>query len=160
MPPETGVSRRVKLSALHEWSVYLVAIGVTLSGIAWLYLHYFAQVRGEFGVQTNPLEPWSLKIHGAFGALALVLIGSLLTIHVMVAIASRRHLISGISLLSFWSVLSLTGYLLYYAGSENFRAGVSLVHWVVGLGLPLILLIHLTERRWRKRLRQRRSPVL
>ena len=30
MPPETLVSRRVKLYAFHEWSVYLVAIGVTL----------------------------------------------------------------------------------------------------------------------------------
>jgi hypothetical protein len=159
MPPEATVSRRVKLTPLHEWSVYLVAIGVVASGVAWLLLHYYGQVRGDFGPETNPFEPWSLKIHGGFGALALVLIGSLLTVHVGAALSSRRHLLTGISLLGVWLLLSITGYLLYYAGSEDFRALVSQVHWIVGLGLPLILLVHLTERRWRRGLRHRRSAV-
>lgn len=159
MQPEATVPRRVKLAAAHEWSVYLTAAGLVLSGAVWLLLHYYGQVRGEFGPQTNPAEPWSLKLHGAFGALALVLVGSLLTVHVRAALASRRHLLTGLGLLGVWLLLSVTGYLLYYAGTEDLRAIVSRVHWIVGLGLPLLLIVHLSERRWRRRLRTHRSPI-
>jgi hypothetical protein len=39
-----------------------------------------------------------------------------------------------------WLVLS--GYLLYYAGGDAFRAAVSLGHWTVGLIALLLLLLH------------------
>jgi hypothetical protein len=33
-----------------------------MTGTAWLLLPYFGQTEGPFGLQANPLEPWSLRI--------------------------------------------------------------------------------------------------
>jgi hypothetical protein len=41
---------------------------------------------------------------------------------------------------------ALTGYLLYYASGDSVRQAVSLTHWIIGIGLPLSLLIHLRRR--------------
>jgi hypothetical protein len=41
----------------------------------------------------------------------------------------------------------LTGYLLYYAGGDEFRAAVSLGHWTVGLAALIFLLLHRRIRR-------------
>ena len=52
---------------LARWQVLLLIISGTLlwlSGAAWLLLHYYGQVTGEFGPETNPLEPWFLRVHG------------------------------------------------------------------------------------------------
>ena len=60
---------------LARWQVMLLIISgilLWLSGAAWLLLHYYGQVAGEFGPETNPLEPWFLRVHG------LVLIPALL----------------------------------------------------------------------------------
>ena len=154
-PPEALAARRVKLDPLYERSVYLLTLALTASGVAWLYLHYFAQIPGDFGPQTNPLEPWSLKLHGACSALALVLLGNLLAIHVPPALQSRRHLLTGLGLLAFWLLLAVSGYLLYYAGNEALRALTSKLHWIVGLLLPLSLVAHLSERRFRRARRTR-----
>jgi hypothetical protein len=125
-------------------------IALFVSGVAWLVLHYFCQLAGPYGAETNPLEPWSLRLHGGFAALALVLLGSMIPGHIAPALSARRHLLSGLGMLAAWSVLALTGYLLYYAGGESFRQDVSLVHWIVGLGLPLSLLLHLRNRAARR----------
>ena len=39
-------------------------------------------------------------------------------------------------------ILILTGYLLYYAGDDQPRAMISLLHWVIGLGAPLAYAVH------------------
>jgi hypothetical protein len=156
-PSAAAAPRRVKLAGIYEVSVYVVTAGIAISGIVWLLLHYYGQIQGEFGVQTNPYEPWSLKIHGAFSALALVLVGSLLAIHVTPALQSRRHLITGLSLLGIWLLLAVTGYLLYYAGDEDLRALISKLHWIVGLVLPLLLIAHLCERFMRRAWRRRQT---
>lgn len=155
-PSRAAAAGRVKLSAVYEIGVYLIGAGIVASGVAWLVLHYYGQIQGEFGVETHPLEPWSLKIHGAFSALALVLLGSLLAIHVTPALQSRRHLWTGLSLLTLWLLLAVSGYLLYYAGDEDLRALISQLHWIVGLALPLLLAAHLSER-WLRRLWRRQQ---
>ena len=38
--------------------------------------------------------------------------------------------------------IALTGYLLYYAGSETFRQQVSWMHLILGLCLPAVLALH------------------
>ena len=47
-------------------SLYVVSLGVWISGGLWLLFHNFLVKRGEFGPEVNPLEPWFLKVHGAF----------------------------------------------------------------------------------------------
>jgi hypothetical protein len=84
-----------------------------------------------------------MKIHGAAAMAILVLIGMLLSGHVRFAWRARRNRANGSVFLSAFAVLTITGYGLYYAGSEKLRAWTSWIHLAVGLALPILLLIHI-----------------
>jgi hypothetical protein len=45
-------------------------------------------------------------------------------------------------LLLVFAALIVSGYLLYYAGDEGLRDKVSLIHWIVGLAVVLVYLLH------------------
>ena len=137
----------MRLSAGHRSWVYWSAALLFGSGALWLICHYFLQVEGEFGPTLHPLEPWSLRVHGGAAMLALVLVGSLLPVHVRRAWHQRHNLLPGILLLSIMLALTLSGYALYYFGGEQARPVISLLHWGVGLGTPLLLLWHVTSGR-------------
>ncbi len=40
------------------------------------------------------------------------------------------------------AVLIASGYLLYYAGGERRARSVSVMHWAIGLAVPLPFLVH------------------
>jgi hypothetical protein len=42
-----------------------------------------------------------------------------------------------------FGILTITGYGLYYAGGESLRAWTSWIHLAVGLGMPLLLILHI-----------------
>jgi hypothetical protein len=73
----------------------------------------------------------------------LVLMGMLLTGHVRFAWRARRNRGNGLLFLGAFGILSVTGYGLYYAGSESLRAWTSWIHLTVGLALPLLLVVHI-----------------
>ncbi|MGH8163530.1 MAG: hypothetical protein ACREP1_04265, partial [Rhodanobacteraceae bacterium] len=109
---------------------------------AWAWLHHFATSPNDYGGAT-PAEGWMLKAHGAAAMLTLVLIGTLLPMHVKFAWRAGRNLRTGLSLLSLFGFLVLTGYWLYYIGGERLRAWTSAAHLWAGLALPLIMLLHI-----------------
>ena len=47
--------------------------------------------------------------------------------------------------------LTLTGYLLYYAGGEETRPVISILHWVLGLVVPAVLAWHIVHGRGKTR---------
>ena len=136
----------IRLSRRHEWFAYATIALVFVSGTAWAWLHYFAASPNDLG-GTSPAESWTLKAHGAAAMLTLVLIGTLLPMHVKFAWRAGRNLRTGLSLLSLFGFLVLTGYGLYYVGGERLRAWTSAAHLWVGLALPLIMALHI----WRGR---------
>jgi hypothetical protein len=120
------------------------ALGVAfISGTAWWVLHHWFQVNGEFGPSPHPAEPWLIRLHGGAAMLTLILLGSLLPLHVKRAWLARRNRRSGGLLLALNALLALTGYALYYAGSESLRALASYSHLTLGLALPVLLVLHL-----------------
>jgi hypothetical protein len=88
-------------------------------------------------------KTWAMKIHGGSAMAILVLIGMLLSGHVRFAWRASRNRANGSVFLSAFAVLTITGYGLYYAGSERLRAWTSWIHLAVGLALPVLLLIHI-----------------
>lgn len=132
----------MRLSVRHRRWVYWSAALLFGSGALWLVCHYFLQREGEFGPAAHPLEHWSLRAHGAAAMLALVLVGSLLPIHVRRAWHQRRNLLAGALLGGVVLLLTLSGYALYYFGGEEARSALSLLHWGIGLGAPVLLLWH------------------
>jgi hypothetical protein len=130
---------------LARWQIMLLTISgalLWLSGAAWLLLHYYGQVQSEFGPETNPLEPWFLRVHGLILIPALLGFGGLFVVHMPKGWKNRYQRTIGIALTTAFAVLILSGYMLYYAGDEGLRDWTSLIHWALGLGTPALFIWH------------------
>lgn len=150
----TPLARRtdsIRLGRWHQAAVYGATAALAVSGIIWLVLHYFLAVPGEFGSPIHPLEPWMLRLHGAAAMAGLIVYGSLLPVHIRRAWSIRRNIVLGIGLVAFMLLLTVTGYLLYYAGDENARPLISATHWLVGLAVPALLVWHIVSGRMQTR---------
>jgi MFS family permease len=153
----------VTLGPVHQRCIYASLALVYLTGVAWMALRY--GVTGERVLEDGwrIAQSWLLRAHGAAAMLMLVAAGSVLAAHVPSGWKLRRSLASGIGMLAALGVLTLTGWLLYYASGETLRAGSSLSHMALGAAAPLALVWHLVQRRRalareqeRKRNRRRR----
>jgi len=130
---------------LARWQVHLLSWSgglLWLTGGAWLLLHYFYRVKGEFGPEASPFEPWMLRLHGLAMIVSLIAVGGLLVAHVWKGWNYRHQRVMGGLLTGIVCVLVLTGYLLYYVGNEDVREWISAGHWLVGILLPAIFFVH------------------
>ncbi|MGJ7914788.1 DUF4405 domain-containing protein [Massilia sp. LXY-6] len=127
-----------KLERWQRRSIYACGFALLLSGAAWLVLHYFLRPVSQFGESIHPLEPWTMKFHGAAAMVALFLIGSVLHLHIRRAIRAGRNLVTGWAMIAMLSFLIVTGYGLYYVAGESDRSLWSLLHWVLGCTAALM----------------------
>ena len=138
---------------LARWQIMLLTISgvlLWLSGAAWLLLHYYGQVQGELGTETNPLEPWFLRLHGLALIPALLSFGGLFIVHIPKGWKDVSQRVAGVSLTVIFSILILSGYMLYYVGEEGVSDWTSIIHWAIGLGSPVIFVWHYLGRNARK----------
>jgi hypothetical protein len=124
------------------WPVYAVSVGIWLSGGLWLLFHYFLVRRTAFGPAPHPLERWWLATHGAMAFASLWLMGFLWATHIVRRWKLRRHRKTGGTLFVIMVVLIVSGLLLYYLPSDELRSPTAMVHWVIGLAMPLALMAH------------------
>jgi len=136
------VKGAIRLPRPRRLGVYAVALGLWGSGVGWLVLRYGFRRVGEFGPEASPLEPWALKLHGAFAFASLWTLGLLWGAHIVNGWGAGRRRWSGSGLLGLLLFLSVTGYLLYYAGGDEVRAVVSPLHWITGLAIVAAFLLH------------------
>lgn len=113
-----------------------------LTGAAWLVLHHFYQVQGDFGREPSPAEPWLLRIHGAAMLAAMVGVGSLFVVHFWRGWNYPSQRLLGVSLLGVVVTLTVTGYLLYYVADDRWREWLSAAHWLVGLAAVFVFGLH------------------
>lgn len=130
---------------------YAVAALLLVTGLGWWWLDRFGRVAGEFGEEAHPWAPTVLMLHGLAAGVFLVILGSLIPHHALRAYRARANRISGLSVVALNAALAGSGYALYYAGGETFRAWAARCHLWLGVALPLLLLAHvLAGRRWRR----------
>ena len=132
-----------QLSRRHRSLLYASTLALFLTGVAWAWLHYLLRTNGDFGPEVHPAEPWLLKAHGAAAMISLIVLGSLLIVHVKRGWQAKLNRGSGTILLSIFGILIVSGYALYYVGEERFRALASSIHLWVGLGFPVVLIVHI-----------------
>jgi len=132
----------IRLGRARRLTVYLVCAGLWLTGVAWLVFHYYLRAPSDFGPQTHPLEPWWLRLHGAFAFGALWMLGLLSAAHIVNGWSSARRRWSGAIMLGAAALMTLSGYLLYYLGDEALRGATAYVHWGIGLAAPALFLLH------------------
>jgi hypothetical protein len=141
----SGVPRPVSLR-LERWqrrSIYAVCAVLVISGLSWLLAHFGLRGMGEYGETVSPLEPWSMKVHGGAAMFALFFVGTLLNGHIRRALKARRNRGTGWPMIVVLCALTLTGYALYYIAGEGDRPVWSMIHWVIGLTLPFVVVLHI-----------------
>ena len=152
-----------RLTLSHETWMYSVSGALFATGALWLVFHYFVRIEGAFGPAPHVLERWWLRLHGAAAFAMLFLLGTIAVNHARQAWVARRNRVTGTIMASLNALLVVTGYLLYYAGGETSRETVSLLHWVLGLGFPLVIVAHVVKGRALRRnaasATQRRAPA-
>ncbi len=127
----------IERTRLGEWhKIFLYAA----TGLLWLS-GLIAKARPSWG-------PLSMKIHGAAAMGFTLVLGSLISVHIRRGWVLRRNRFSGVFLTSICALLIVTGWILYYQANETLRNAASLVHWTVGLGLPLLIYLHILA--WRR----------
>ena len=127
------------MNPLRPWQrrlLYCSSAVLLLTGIYWAVLHYG-------GLPPYLSEAFLMKVHGAAAMALLVAIGSVLPAHVPTGWATKHSRTSGTMILAGCGLLTLTGYVLYYAGNETVREAASYVHLALGLVVPLFFGAHL-----------------
>jgi len=125
------------LHAGHRRLIHLILAALWLTGVLWLGLSWLPENR-NFG---SPSMTMVMKIHGAFAMLTLVALGSM-GVHIKQGWGMNKNRLFGCLLLGAFLILGMTGWGLYYLGSDFSRHWTSLVHGVLGLLLPIVLVAH------------------
>jgi len=121
----------MSLNRLHPRYRALIyaALGLLfLSGLLW---------------QTGWERSLLMKIHGAAAMATLVLLGTLLARHVPAGWSAGTNRISGVAVLVASAWLSITGYALYYSGSDALRYWAGETHFWIGIGGAALFGLHL-----------------
>jgi cation transport ATPase len=132
----------VKIPTQTQAWLYCSSGILFVSGVIWAVFHYFHRSSSPFEQIISPIEPLSLKIHGAAAIAFLIVFGALIPIHMRRAWRGKRNKLSGMVILATCSLLILTGYALYYWGEPASRSVISFIHLGIGILLPVILLVH------------------
>jgi len=149
-----------RLPVWHRRLTYAVCGLVYASGVLWLLFHYGVTAHNDFGPARHPLESWWLQLHGAAAMGFLIVLGSLLPGHIGEAWRLRRNFSTGVVMLAATAFLVVTGWGLYYLGSETLRAWLGVGHWVIGAaGAPLLVLHRLLGRGQKERFAARAARL-
>jgi hypothetical protein len=132
-----------RIERWHRRAIYAVGLLLLTSGLAWLLAHYFLRVQGEFGETVHPLEHWSMQLHGGAAMLGWFFVGSLLNNHMRRAYHARRNLVTGWLMISVLAWLALSAFGLYYLAGETSRPLWSAAHWLLGLVIAPLLVLHI-----------------
>jgi hypothetical protein len=152
----------IRFTPRHKRILYGVFLLLWASGALWLAFHYLMRVPGEFGETAHPLEKWWLRLHGLMAFAMLVAIGSVLPIHARRAWHLKKNRTTGLVMKGAFLWMALTGYALYYFASDANEVWLPLLHWIAGLSLPLVLLVHIVRGRARPQpdlQRERKNPI-
>ena len=141
-PSHRPAASNLRIERWQRRALYASVALLTLSGLVWIFAHYFWRPVTQFGEGVSPLEPLSMKLHGAAAIALFFFVGSILNGHIRRALKTRRNRLTGWSMAALLTVLTLSGYALYYLASENSRSLWSLVHWIPGCLLALALALH------------------
>lgn len=82
----------------------------------------------------------------------LVVIGTLIPTHVADGWSKSENMPTGLVVLAAATVLTITGWGLYYAGGEALRSMLSVLHWALGIGTLPLLLLHRSRGRAARRI--------
>jgi hypothetical protein len=134
--------RGLQLSRRHRSALGVAGGLLLLTGAGWAWVDHL-DTAAQAGDALRDLKPWLLKIHGFSAVTFVLLLGTLLPGHVRRAWHMRKNRENGAFFLGAISLLTLSGYLLYYLGDEHWRNVTSSIHLWLGFVAPALLIWHI-----------------
>ncbi len=131
---------RVRLEKFHRWLLYLVFALLWGSGGTWLFSEWFKDP--ELGPTRTVLQTQSMEFHGAIMLVYIMMLGTLWT-HVRRGFALKGNRLSGSFVIGTNVILALSGWMLYYLTDDGMRRSSSTLHWVIGVALLPLLIMHI-----------------
>ena len=152
------LAERVRLGTAARRCVYAVVALLVASGIWWIALRYsdvlLPPPRDELARLAR--EAHAMRVHGALAFVTLLTFGAMLATHVQRGWVLQRNRTSGSTIVAALTILTVSGYALYYLVDDNTRPPVSLLHWALGLAFVPALIAHIALGR---RSRRAAAPV-
>jgi hypothetical protein len=135
------------MSRVRRYSLYGVSLAICLSGLIWLYVHFFMRTTDSFGFEgPHASEKWSLIFHAVVSFYGVWWFGMLWPNHVTKSWRARIRKGTGGVLFGILAWLILTGCALYYIGDEQWREWTSIAHWTMGIAAAVAFGVHLKTR--------------
>ena len=131
-------------SRIFFTSTLLVSLA---TGLVWFYLGRWSDVEGEFGPEKHPWIPNLAKIHGAGAFAALVSFGMIFSSHLPIGWRTKNLRKSGLLTTACVLTMILTAWGLYYAGDDDWREVILLLHLSAGCSLPVAITLHIWPRK-------------
>jgi len=144
-PPARGTVGRLPYG--RRMTIYVASGVCWLTGVLWVLFDYFVRIEDDFGFDgPHPLQKTWLVLHAAVSFWAIWLFGVLWPNHVKKGWTQKARRPTGGTLFGLTAWLTITGFALYYIGSDSTRELTSLSHWIVGVLTIVVFLIHLLTR--------------
>ncbi|HZI32277.1 MAG TPA: hypothetical protein VFF11_08035 [Candidatus Binatia bacterium] len=134
--------RWLQLRRGHRRLLYAVSLTLFLSGIGWAWIQHLDR-EGRASDTLLQIKTKLIAVHGFSAMFFVLLLGTLLVSHVRRAWHGKKNRRNGAFFLVAVSLLTLSGYALYYLSSESFRDADSQFHLWLGVGAPVLLLWHI-----------------
>ena len=131
----------MRLDPSFRRALYAAVAVLTTTGAGWLFADWQKDPAGPEALQTVAAN--LLMVHGGTAMIMLMLLGALVPLHVRKSWRSGRNRLTGPTMIAINAALIVTGFGLYYAGSELLRTWVSDIHIAVGFALPALLVLHI-----------------
>ncbi len=129
-----GIRAAPKLRNRWRWALYGVALAIWLTGTAWLLLQFATDM-------DYTQRQWLMRLHVLFALIGVWMFGALWALHVVPAWRKQQKRWTGTALFVFTIWLAGTGYYIYHAPPE-WSDGLEYLHWLSGIGAPLLFLLH------------------
>lgn len=134
--------RGLQLSVRHRALLYTVCLLLFASGASWAWAQRLDYL-GEASDALRDWKPFFLKVHGYSAAGFVLLLGGIISGHVRRAWHAQKNRLNGGFFLTTVSILTITGYMLYYVSGETLREVASKIHLWLGLASPVLLGWHI-----------------
>lgn len=126
----------------HRRWLYAASLTLFLSGTGWAWIQRLDR-EGRASDGLLQLKTKLIAVHGFSAMFFVLLVGTLLVGHVRRAWHGKKNRRNGVFFLVAISLLTLSGYALYYLSSERLRDASSQFHLWLGVAAPGLLLWHI-----------------
>jgi FtsH-binding integral membrane protein len=133
--------RWLQIRRSHRLLLYGVSLALFLSGVGWAWIQHLDRL-GRASDTLLQIKTKLIAVHGFSAMFFVFLLGTLLVGHVRRAWHARKNRANGTFFLAAVSLLTLSGYALYYLGDEHWRAATSAFHLWLGVAAPALLILH------------------